>query len=438
MRRSNSTRVSRVLAEALRKGGFPLVVESVFPGERAGGAALDAVAYDVLSGELMLTTAVVDARGEGPLAVERALSDLSTARDILGTSIHYVVAGSQWMLANDGLTSATPVAGPSPARASRYRGDHVVVGDERVLTDLLRTRLLKLQSELRNRGFETAAVATSHLLEELVSDGMHVGGLVVDPDARALWSALVSTVRNVADRQPQGLESVSPAGVADGVANLLGPLRAGRAFDPFCGLGSFLWAVGQRARGDGVNIELSGQEIGADISRLATAMGSFAPGQIRITTGDSFQTVGQVDDQFDYVLSAPPFGLRLRPDQAHTLPLPSRRSETAAIQLAANLLAPSGRAVLHLPNSWLFNGDAAEVRGLLSGELCVLAIIGLPAGAVPGSSIQSNLLVFDKRRSGPDHQTFIAQLGNDWAAHLAEGGGALTAYLSYLADLPST
>ena len=435
MRRANPTKSSRRVAETLREAGFPLVVEAVSPVDRSGGVVLDAIAYDILDGQLQLAAAAATASAAKGLVLERALSDLATARDVLGTTSHYVVVDGEWMVANPGLTSVTPLAQPAPASARRYDRDRILVRDEYVLTELLRRRLWGIADTTRGAGFDVVA-ATSDLLEDLAHNGLHVGPYEVEADRATLWAALVATVRGAAERQRHGAEHVSSAAVANAVAELLGPLRHGDAYDPFCGVGSFLWAVGSRARHVNVDIQLSGQEIGSETARLAAAVASFSPSPIAIEMGDSFRPPTR-QNLFRYIVSAPPIGMRLNPDQ---LPagLPARRSESAAIALAAEALVANGRAVLHLPNSWLFNGESAPLREALAREFSVLAIVGLPSGSVPGTGIPSNLLVFDKRTAPVGHETFIAQLGEDWAEQLAPNGGALGAYRSYLEGLALT
>lgn len=59
----------------------------------------------------------------------------------------------------------------------------------------------------------------------------------------------------------------------------------------------------------------------------------------------------------------------------------------------------------------------------------MVALIGLPGGAVPGTGVRSVLVVIERAEPG---ETFVAQLGEDWESQLAPGGAALSAALAHI------
>ncbi|MFA1541684.1 HsdM family class I SAM-dependent methyltransferase [Actinomadura monticuli] len=227
-------------------------------------------------------------------------------------------------------------------------------------------------------------------------------------------------------RAGKGEALASIPAIARAVAELAGSAVAGTVLDPFCGTGSFLWAVMDRALQLQALVEFVGVELNERLAGLARAIGQTAPMVTTIENGDAFLTNLPMAD---LVLAAPPVGVRL--PEPHVLLNGSTTAHitVAAVDLALRRLRPGGRAVLHVGAGFTFQRAAERYREYLASEHRVAALIGLPGGAIPGTSVRSILIVIDRAEPG---ETFVAQLGEDWETQLAPGGAAMTAAMAHI------
>jgi hypothetical protein len=151
-----------------------------------------------------------------------------------------------------------------------------------------------------------------------------------------------------------------------------------------------------------------------------------------VEIGDSFHLMK--DSVADSVVSEPPMSLRLPQPYRLDEVGDSTDGDVAVVDVALKALKPRGRAVLHLPLAWTMrSGTGQRYRDHLLDAARVVALIGLPAGVYPNTDVASVLLVLDKIR-GTD-QTFVAQLGEDWATELGPSGSALAAFYEHLSRL---
>ncbi len=414
---------------ALEQAGFPLVRQDV-PVSTTGPSRFraDLVAWSGdPAGEVRPYAAVeVLSPHAGPGAVEAALESLTLVRDLLGTRVHYVVTGTTWLQADSGLREARSVPGPrKPPSAHRLQ-----LTDPDVATKLLDQRIWEFADHRRDRASDYPAIeALVALLDDLAQHPrtLRLGNETADVPEDVLWPALRSAARHALARGRYFGEHTSVPAIADPMAALLGPLRDGIAVDPFCGVGSTLWAVGARAQMDGHRISLRGYELDQTVADLALRLGALSPHPLAVGVRDSLRTQRE---EADFVVAEPPIGLRL--DEPYDLDEvgETRDGDLAVLDACLRFLRPAGRAVIHVSTGWTFRGGVAErFRDRLLDTCRVTALIGLPAGAFTGTSIPSVLAVFDK---ATPTDTFVAQLGEDWAQQLAPGGAALADYLAHV------
>lgn len=273
------------------------------------------------------------------------------------------------------------------------------------------------------------------LAQSVATTPLSIGdGLEVVVDRHVLASSIVQTIGEIVDRDRRGLaEFASPPPIADVVVRLLGGLRNGSAIDPFCGLGSFLWALGERAERQSRHLRLAGADINRDAVTVARSVADLLGINIEFVMADTLADP-PTGNAYDYVVTAPPWGSRDEPVDTPLLQAPGarRRMELLAIARAYELLAPGGRAVLHLPASVLSSSFSRGLREFLAEQCSVLAIVSLPSRAFQAAATDSVLLVFDRSPAPPGHQTFIAHLGDDWDSQLAADGDTMQAYEQYL------
>jgi type I restriction enzyme M protein len=110
-------------------------------------------------------------------------------------------------------------------------------------------------------------------------------------------------------------------------------------------------------------------------------------------------------EQFDVVLSNPPFGITL-PENAERDAWPFEAPTKSAanfawLQLAVHKLKPGGRASVLMPNGTLFTGGlSAEIRRKMIDAGVVEGIIAFPAGLFADTGIPVSLWLVRRPKSG--------------------------------------
>ena len=113
----------------------------------------------------------------------------------------------------------------------------------------------------------------------------------------------------------------------------------------------------------------------------------------------------------DLVITQPPWGLRLSSNERNELKnakflqfdkgekIPSSASDALWIQHSLYNLNESGRAIMLMPQGWLFRGGYdARLRAFLLEYDLIEAIVGLPSGLLHHTSIPSVILVLNKNK----------------------------------------
>ena len=124
--------------------------------------------------------------------------------------------------------------------------------------------------------------------------------------------------------------------------------------------------------------------------------GVAAPNIIRGNTLAENLSQVQERDRKDVVLANPPFGGSERGEVLQNFDL--RTSETAYMfmQHFIKMLRVSGRAGIVIKNTFLSNGDAAQLRKLLLEQCNLHTILDLPSGVFQGAGVKTVVLFFDK------------------------------------------
>ncbi|GIJ12190.1 class I SAM-dependent DNA methyltransferase [Micromonospora andamanensis] len=384
---------------------------------------VDALAYAANADGDLVPWLAVEVKSGANVKPQVALSQLRKWRELLGTVEHYAVINSQWFRADRSMRSMVPVNGP----VVPVHGDFGSLTDPALATALLMDRLWFEAEKARSKGHRDIFFPPAELLAETATPGIETAsGEFVPVRHDVLWQARRRALASFALKGPQAEEHTTAPVIADAVGRLIGKKLVGTVLDPFCGTGNFLWAAMDRARDLDGPVEFVGQEINTQLAELAEQIARTAPAPATITTGDAFTTELP---EADVIVTAPPFGPPMR--RPWTLPtgVPAREIEVAAIDLCVRKLRPGGRAVFLLPNNITFKQTLESYRRYLASEYRVGALIGLPAGALEGTTIRAVLLVIDRAEPG---ETFVAQLGEDWAAQLSETGAAMNAALEHL------
>lgn len=421
--RSEQARI-REIVDQLRGLGYPIVQTEV----RVPGAVrlqADVLAWGVdETGEIVPRLAIEIKHGQRP---EAALPQLAQVRAALGTVEHYVLTDEGWFQAGHGLRTLQPAAGP-PALSGRPDGELKSV---ELVTELLLQRVWSRAN--RGRNGQLSASVLSAFVEAASADSHQasietVSGDVVAVDPTVLWRARRAVLADLAERDRSASFYVSPPAISTAIGSLVGERLDGTVVDPFCGSGSFLWMLQERAAREGRMIEAIGRDIDLNVIRAASLIGETAPTRITFETGDAFR---DALPEADVIVTAPPMGLRLGTPYVLQNGTSTRLADVAAVDVSLRALKPGGRAVFQLPPGMTFQAAAEAYREYLANEYWVAALIACPAGSAYGTPIQTVLMVVDKLPAG---ETFIAQLSEDWETQLAPGGPAMVAALSHIDD----
>lgn len=220
----------------------------------------------------------------------------------------------------------------------------------------------------------------------------------------------------VETREPYEGEFASPPSVARLVVALAHPIQGERVYDPCFGTGGFLVAAWQQAEGNRTEARRSGPLL--EIAGIERNASTFLIGLVRLLLAGVDQPRLQLGDAlerepvsnparqgFDVVLADPPWGMKVGNRQSNEsrryqhFPIATSDSVGLFIQHAMSQLKPQGRAVIAVPEGFLFRGGAErELRRSLLEAGQIEAVIGLPAGVyAPYSMLKSCLLVFNKQ-----------------------------------------
>ena len=209
----------------------------------------------------------------------------------------------------------------------------------------------------------------------------------------------------------------TPTEVSRLMASLLGIHNDERGnvsvYDPTCGSGSLLLRIRSSAR-KGMQVSLQGQELvhsNVELCNLNMIIHGYEEADIR--QGDTLNTPKHIHDgnrldQFDYIVSNPPFSLHnwmssAMPDDEYGrwnreigVP-PQQYGDFAFLMHVVRSLKHNGRAAIILPNGVLTRGgDEEKLRRWLIDQHLISGIVALPPNTFYGTGIAGNIIVVDK------------------------------------------
>jgi type I restriction enzyme M protein len=209
-------------------------------------------------------------------------------------------------------------------------------------------------------------------------------------------------------------ESLDPKWISQLVVALGAPKPGERIYDPCFGSAGYLTASCEQiatnnnqsfTRSGSPQLSISGVELNADafvigLTRLALA-GIEDP---KLELGNSLERIASNNphkEGFDLVLANPPWGMRVNTNGLDHFPIKTNDATGLFVQHALSQLRPDGRAVIVVPQSFLFRaGQEQKLRRVLLEQHTVEAVIALPANAfAPFTSVRSSILLL--RRNGP-------------------------------------
>lgn len=269
----------------------------------------------------------------------------------------------------------------------------------------LATHLHRIASAVKDLGW-----LSPHALEALIH-WLAEQPFETPSDRRALLGIFDTLLDRVPDKSFS--EFRTPAAIVSLLVELAAPAPGDRVYDPCFGTAGLLTAACDHVlrkgkdrftRNGGPGLMVSGVELNVDafvigLTRLALA-GVDDP---QLELGNSLERTppnNPQQDGFDVVLANPPWGMRVHPAGLDHFPVRTTDTTGLFIQHALTQLRPGGRAVLVVPEGFLFRGGLErKLRRMLVEQHTVEAVVSLPAGAfLPHTGIKASILVL--RRGG--------------------------------------
>jgi type I restriction enzyme M protein len=193
---------------------------------------------------------------------------------------------------------------------------------------------------------------------------------------------------------------------------IAGP-RRGRIYDPAAGAGTLL-AMASRSGATRGRLELFGQDINAQALRIARLLFGTSDAHVELELGDTL-----IDDRFprleaDVILAQPPLNLRipyrdaLSFDPRWSWGVPTGTADWLWVQHAHGHLAERGVAVVVLAPGILFRAEDETIRRRMLEDRALEAVVQLPTGMVPGTSLATAALVLRRgARANRDRVLFV-------------------------------
>lgn len=232
----------------------------------------------------------------------------------------------------------------------------------------------------------------------------------------------------------------TPASINRLLVEIASPKTGDKIYDPCFGFGGNLTAAWEHLRNsdqgrftasDKNLLSVSGVEINpcAFIIGLARiVLAGISNPQLELGNCLERETATNPrKDGFDVILCNPPWGTKIDPQGLDHFPIQTNDGTSLFIQHAISQLRPKGRAVIVVPQGFLFQqGKTVNVRKWLLDEHAVDAVINLPAGAFqPYTFIQASILIL-RRNGGPTKQVrmvdgtaFFAKAAQSRSVHIS-------------------
>jgi type I restriction enzyme M protein len=207
-------------------------------------------------------------------------------------------------------------------------------------------------------------------------------------------------------------EFYTPRPIVESMVRIVNPQLGERVYDPCSGSAGFLVSSASHMAPQSKTSEQQeqfnsnsfyGQESG-EIAALVGTMnlilhGVEDPQIVRRNTLEQDARNISPSDQFNVILTNPPFGGTENPQVQQNFPSKSAATELLFLQHCMAKLRDGGRAAIVLPDGILYRTETAfsTVRRRLLNEFNVTAIVRLPTGVFPtAADTRTNLIFFSK------------------------------------------
>lgn len=265
-------------------------------------------------------------------------------------------------------------------------------------------------SEIKNR-FESGYSLRSAL--ELVDQlRMHT-----QQEKHELSDLYETRIKNMGNAGRNGGQYYTPRPLIRAMIRIIDPKIGETIYDPACGSGGFLCESYAHLRPQAKSVKalstLNDRTLyGKEVKSLAYVLGVMnlilhgidVPNIVRTNTLEENLDDVQPKDQFDIILTNPPFGGKERPEVQHNFPIRSGETAFLFLQHFIKRLKPGGRAAVVIKNTFLSNMDnaAKALRKELLESCDLHTVLDCPAKTFLGAGVKTVVLFFEKGKPTKD------------------------------------
>lgn len=214
----------------------------------------------------------------------------------------------------------------------------------------------------------------------------------------------------------------TPHPIAEAMVGLLTPFNNAIIMDPTCGSGTFLKEASRKW--EKLNCQLVGNDsdpLLIDLTELSLSIELPKNHSYRLFNTNIYEHTEEIRNLYqkaDYVIANPPFSLPINHfnGESRLFDLGFRNSDAIFLDIAFNLLKPSGRLVCLLPHSIISNVDFMNLRIAIEKYWYLLGVISLPEGifyTTAGTSTRADILILEKagKKERPE-KTFLCHVSS--------------------------
>lgn len=221
-----------------------------------------------------------------------------------------------------------------------------------------------------------------------------LGDAFAQLDRSPSWRELGAAMELLGHRSPGG----APVFLADFVAHLAASRAASAVLDPFATSPTLVAALAERS--------LEGRAVALTPNESVAHLGRSVVPSVDWRVGRPFETLPQLEGEFDFIASTPPLGMR-----GGRWPVRPRLGEYANSLMVdvAERLTIGGAIAFLVADGFLFRADAARTqRELQARGLRVEAAISVEGGLRPQSEIPTSVILIT--RGEPLDDLFVGRL----------------------------
>lgn len=224
-------------------------------------------------------------------------------------------------------------------------------------------------------------------------------------------------IRNMGNAGRTGGQYYTPRPLIRAMIRVIDPKIGETIYDPACGSGGFLCEGYEYLRPNAKSTKAlatlqTRTFYGKEKKSLAYALGIMnsilhgidVPNIVRTNTLEENIADVQPKDQFDIILTNPPFGGKERKEVQNNFPIRSGETAFLFMQHFIKRLKPGGRAAVVIKNTFLSNMDnaAKALRKELLESCDLHTVLDCPAKTFLGAGVKTVVLFFEKGKPTKD------------------------------------